>query len=116
MRTTRVVAVRCFAEETAGGWEAHCVDLGLTVSGDSLESVKSELDTLIHERIDDQVAMRRTSARDAASPRSPLQLRLRYWGLYLAGRLGLRNDALRDGTVRRAGRGYTPRMATRSAR
>jgi len=124
MHNKQVVAVRCFAEETAGEWEAHCVDLGITVKGESLEAVKSELDQLIHEHIDHTIAMRRTPARDGAHPhtrgspsaKSPLALRLRYWGLYLAGRLGLRSDALRDVAMRRANLRYRPHMAARSLR
>ncbi len=108
---SRMVAVRCFAEEEAGGWEAHCVDLGLSVRGKSLDEVKKELDTLIHELIDDKLGMRRRSGRSAPSPRGPLQLRWRYWGLLIAGRLGLRNDALRDGA-----RNYPARAMPRAVR
>lgn len=108
---SRVVAVRCFAEEAAGRWEAHCVDLGLSVRGNSLDEVKEELDTLIHELIDHTLVMRRRAPRSAPSPRNPLQLRLRYWGLLIAGRLGLRNDALRDGA-----RNYPPRAIPRAVR
>ncbi|HZQ62180.1 MAG TPA: hypothetical protein VFC24_12570 [Casimicrobiaceae bacterium] len=117
----QVVAVRCFAEETAGQWEAHCVDLGLAVKGDSLESVKAELDHLIHQHIDDKIATRSTARelppqrRDGTPARSPIALRMRYWGLYLAGRLGLRTDALRDDAMRRRA-GYRPHMAARSLR
>ena len=112
---TRVVAVRCFAEHTAGGWEAHCADLGLMVRGDSLESVKQELDQLIHAHIDDTLVMRRTPSR-SASPRDILALRLRYWGLYLAGRLGLRTDALRNGPAPRRARPSAQRVPARSMR
>ena len=120
----QVVAVRCFAEENAGQWEAHCVDLGLTVRGESLELVKAKLDDLIHQHIDRKVAMRRTPARQntqahdrtGASLRSPIALRLRYWGLYLAGRLGFREDALRNAPHRLAEPRYRPQMATRSVR
>ena len=117
-----VVAVRCFAEQKGTGWEAHCVDLGITVQGDTLDSVKSELDSRIHEHID---GTRHARAQATASRRGPLALRLRYWGLYLAGRFGLRNDALRDRRrcvatrrpePRRARFGPEPRMATRSVR
>ena len=109
---SRVVAVRCFAEESARGWEAHCVDLGLTVHGGSLDEVRKELDTLIHQLIDDKLVKRRKALRSLApSPRGPLELRLRYWGLLLAGRLGLRTNALRDGA-----RNYSPRAIPRGAR
>ena len=111
---TRMVAVRCFAEHTAGGWEAHCVDLGLTVRGESLESVKSELDHLIHEHIDDTLVLRRPTPR-SRSPRDVLALRLRYWGLYLAGRLGLRTDVLRLAEQRRS-RAHAARVPVRAAR
>lgn len=108
---SRVVAVRCFAEESSGRWEAHCVDLGLTVHGDTLDAVKNELDALIHERLDDSFVNRRRTSRGAASaPRGRLSLRLRYWGLLLAGRLGLRNDALRSGARDYRQRGI-PRLA-----
>jgi len=120
-----VVAVRCFAEQTGTGWEAHCVDLGITVQGDTLDSVKSELDNRIHEHIDSSLAARPSRAAATAARRAPLALRLRYWGLFLAGRLGLRSDALRDPRAvsarrsvepRRARFGPDPRMASRAAR
>lgn len=111
---TRVVAVRCFAEHTGGGWEAHCVDLGLTVRGESLESVKNELDHMIHEHIDDTLVLRRAPRR-SPSPRDVLALRLRYWGLYLAGRLGLRTDALRHAEQRRS-RAHSARVPARATR
>ena len=109
---SRVVAMRCFAEESATGWEAHCVELGVTVHGDTLDAVKRELDTLIHQIIDDElVRRRRTSRIPSRSLRGPLALRLRYWGLLLAGRMGLRTDALRQGA-----RDYRPRAVPRPAR
>ena len=109
---SRVVAVRCFAEESTAGWEAHCVDLGLTVRGNDLESVRQQLDTMIHELIDEALVKRRRTGRPASTlRRGPLALRLRYWGLLLAGRMGLRTNALRDGA-----RQCTPRMAPRAAR
>ncbi len=109
---SRVVAVRCFAEEMPGGWEAHCVDLDLTVRGETLEAVKQQLDTMIHDLIDDALVKRRRTSRPAAtSSRGPLALRLRYWGLLLAGRMGLRTNVLRDGA-----RQCTPRLAPRAAR
>lgn len=109
---SRVVAVRCFAEQCSEGWEAHCVELGLRVRGASLDVVKRDLDRLIHERIDDTLVKRRNAPRPATSSRrGPLALRLRYWGLYLAGRLGMRDDALRPGS-----RQYVPRPIPRLAR
>lgn len=94
---SRMVAVRCFAEQSGSVWEAHCVDLGLTVRGDSLERVKHELDVLVHRRLDDALVKRRPAARVAASSRrAAVALRLRYWSLRLAGTLGLRRDALRE--------------------
>jgi hypothetical protein len=93
----RTVAVRCFAEQSTAGWVAHCVELGLTVKGDSLERVKRELDALVHRQLDDQLVRRRPTLRAGArSARSALALHLRYWGLLMAGTLGLRRDALRD--------------------
>ena len=112
---TRMVAVRCFAEHTDHGWEAHCVDLGLTVRGQTLQSVKDELDHLSHERIDDTLVLRRTPPR-SPSRRDVLALRLRYWGLYLAGRLGLRTDALRNGAAHRRARPHEARVAARTMR
>ena len=111
---SRVIAMRCFAEQMAGRWEAHCVELGLTVRGDSLDAVKSELDRLVHEQIDDTVVRRRTTRAPAVSPRGPLELRLRYWGLRLAGRLGLRTDALQGS--RPGARRYEPRIVARPTR
>src|SRR5512141_1237239 len=88
---SRMVAVRCFAEQSGSVWEAHCVDLGLTVRGDSLERVKHELDVLVHRRLDDALVKRRPAARVATSSRrGAVALRLRYWSLRLAGTLGLR--------------------------
>ncbi len=108
---SRTVAVRCFAEHSASGWEAHCVDLGLSVRGESLERVKCELDTLVHRVLDDALVKRRPAIRAHASPaRAIVALRLRYWGLLLAGTLGLRRDALREGMQRR----HVPRAAGRT--
>lgn len=111
---TRVVGMRCFAEQTAGGnWEAHCVDLGLKAEGDSLQKVKSKLDRLIHQHIDEDAEVISTPAPAEASPGRLMQLRLRYWGLYLAGRLGLRDDALRTAAMPRSSQPrYSHRMAT----
>lgn len=110
---SRVVAVRCFAEQNAGLWEAHCVELGLTVQGESLDVVKSELDRLVHELIDDTVIRRRTD-RAPQPGRGALELRLRYWGLRLAGRLGLRADALQG--TRPGARRYEARAVPRPLR
>ncbi len=99
---SRTLAVRCFAEQSASGWEAHCVDLGLTVRGDSLERVQRELDVLVHRMLDEALVKRRPAGRaNASSPRAAVALRLRYWGLLLAGTLGLRRDVLRTGMRRR---------------
>ena len=111
---SRVVAVRCFAEQNSGRWEAHCVELGLTVRGESLEAVKAELDRLVHELIDDTVIRRRTDRAPQPSTRGPLELRLRYWGLRLAGRLGWRTDALQG--MRPGARRYEPRAVPRPFR
>ncbi len=111
---SRVVAVRCFAEENSGQWEAHCVDLDLTVKGESLDAVKGELDRLVHEAIDEAVLRRRSSRSASRAPGTSLQLRLRYWGLRLAGGLGWRNDAL-QGPPRRARR-FDPRAVSRAMR
>ncbi|MEP7205614.1 MAG: hypothetical protein ABI920_01650 [Casimicrobiaceae bacterium] len=111
---SKVVAVRCFAEQTAGRWEARCVDLDLTVRGESLDAVKCELDRLIHESIDAAAIRRRSIRCDAAAARGPLHLRLKYWGLRLAGRLGWREDALRSN--RQGARHFEPRVVPRPAR
>lgn len=100
----RTVAVRCFAEQSTNGWEAHCVDLALTVRGDSLERVKRELDTMVHRVLDDQL-LRTRKMHVGARPllRKAIALRLRYWGLVVAGSLGLRRNVLRERVARQPG-------------
>ena len=110
----RIVAVRCFAEQTRSGWEAHCVDLGLTVRGDSLEHVKRDLDALVHRMLDDRLVKRRSTVpRQHAARLGALALRLRYWGLRVAGGLGFRRDALRNHAGQRRARPMSVRSAAR---
>lgn len=90
----RIVAMRCFAEQSRGTWQAHCVDLGLTVRGNSLDEVRTALDGLVRRVLDAGHAGGRSS-RPLRAPVSRTRLLLRYLALRLSGLLGLREDRLR---------------------
>jgi hypothetical protein len=88
-----VLAMRCYAEECAEGWQAHCVELDLTACGPSLDDTRAALERQIHVTLD---------AREHGEDGSPVSTAgrnrhlVRYCALRLAADLGLRRDMLHE--------------------
>ena len=70
--------LRCYAEGTARGWEAVCLDLDIAVQGDSFEEVYRLLDEAVQEYADYVSGLPEEDRARLLGRKAPLADRLRF--------------------------------------
>lgn len=70
-------AIWCFAEGRGGSWEAICLDLDLSVQGDSFDQVYQDLHQSIEMYLEYVAGLPQAEQAQFLNRRAPLWLRLR---------------------------------------
>lgn len=100
MRPNQLV-LRCYAERHDDLWLAFCLDFSLGVQGDSLEEVRSKLESQIQEYVHDAlVGEDRAHAEYLLTRRAPLSHWLTYWAIRIEGKLARMVHARRQPEAR----------------
>jgi len=84
--------VQCYAHGSHGSWEAMCVDLDISVQGQSFEEVRALLNEALHSYVQDACAEDRRTAERLLRRRAPVGVRVKLAAAFLVNAIFDRKD------------------------